>query len=73
MQQAWTMQMPLGPEDELAALMPRIVNHTRQCTSPEKNVTKRRIRKRMRRLGSIWSCLGTKICRTAQAFSAPTS
>lgn len=39
MQQAWTMQMPLGPEDELAALMPRIVNHTRQCTSPEKNVT----------------------------------
>lgn len=37
--QQWTTPTPLSPEDELAALMPRVVNHTRQCTSPERNVT----------------------------------
>jgi len=37
MQQAWTTSWT--EKDELAALMPVILNHTRQCTSPERNVT----------------------------------
>lgn len=38
MQQEWQATV-LTPQDELAALMPVLVNNTRQCTSPERNVS----------------------------------